>query len=130
MALAKNGKFVRTKSKWIHPYKKEHPTDKLKIKLMLNEKIRGNRIVGLEARIEPGRTHQLHTHHDEYVLVYCIRGRCTVTVGNTTRTATPKTMIFIPPKVPHRFHNKFSEPWEGVAFAVGTNSNIKNDWLE
>lgn len=126
----KAGKFVKPKSKWIRPYQKEHPTDKLKVKLMLNEKIKGDRIVGLKARIESGHTHQLHTHQNEYVLVYSLKGKCLVRVGRITKIVLPHTMIFIPPKVPHRFYNKFSYPWEGVAFAIGIESKIKNIWME
>jgi quercetin dioxygenase-like cupin family protein len=126
----KAGKFVKSKSQWVYPYKKEHPTDELKIKLMLNERIKGNRIVGLNARIEAGRVHQMHTHENEYVIVYSLKGKCLVTVGKNTKIIAPKTLIFIPPKIPHRFYNKFSLPWEGLAFAVGTNSKIKNIWME
>jgi quercetin dioxygenase-like cupin family protein len=130
VATKKSGKFSRPKSGWIYPYKKEHPPDKLKIKMMLSEKIKGDRIVGLRARIEAGKTHQMHTHDNEYVLVYSLEGMCQVTVGTKTKTVLPHTMIFIPPKVPHRFHNKFAVPWEGVAFAVGTRSEIHNVWME
>ena len=130
MVSKKFGKFVQPKSKWSRPYKKEHPTDKLKIKMMLNEKIKGDRIVGLKALIEPGDVHQMHIHLNEYVLVYSLRGRCQVTVGNTTKIIVPHTMIFIPPKVPHRFYNKFLTPWEGVAFAIGAKSKINNIWME
>ncbi len=130
LILKKGGKFVKPKSKWIHPYKKEHPTDKLKVKLMLNERIKGNRIVGLKARIETGQMHQLHTHENEYVLVYSLKGKCLVTVGKSTKVVLPDTLIFIPPKVPHRFYNKFSSAWEGVAFAIGTKSKIRNIWME
>jgi quercetin dioxygenase-like cupin family protein len=129
MISKKNGLFVKSKTKWIHPYK-DHPTDRLKIKLILNEKIRGSRMVGLEARIEAGDTHQLHIHENEYVLVYSLKGKCVVTVGRKTKTVPPNTMIFIPPKVPHRFHNKFSSPWECIAFAIGTKSEIKNIWMD
>jgi quercetin dioxygenase-like cupin family protein len=130
MVSKKSGKFLKPKSRWVNPYKKEHPTDKLKIKLILNEKIKGERIVGLKARIESGQVHQLHTHANEYVLVYSLKGRCRVTVGSTTRVVPPHTMIFIPPKVPHRFHNVSSSAWEGIAFAVGTKSKINNIWME
>jgi len=126
----KSGKFAKSKSKWIFPYKKEHPTDQLKIKLLLDERIKGNRIVGLEARIEPGHVHQLHIHKDEYVLVYSLKGKCQVTIGKTTKMILPNTMMFIPPKVPHRFYNKFSAPWEGIAFAIGTDRKINNIWME
>lgn len=126
----KSGKIVKLKSRWIRPYKKEHPTDQLKIKLLLNEKIKGERIVGLKTRIEAGDIHQLHTHENEYVLVYSLKGKCLVTVGKTTKIIPPDTMIFIPPKVPHRFYNKFSIPWEGIAFAIGTKSKINNIWME
>jgi len=129
MISKRAGLFVKSKTKWVHPYK-DHPTDRLKIKLILDEKIKGNRIVGLEARIEPGDVHQLHIHENEYVLVYSLRGKCVVTVGRKTRTVLPNTMIFIPPNVPHRFYNKFSSPWEGIAFAIGTKSEIKNIWME
>jgi len=129
MISKRNGLFVKSKTKWIHPYK-DHPTDRLKIKLVLNEKIKGNRIVGLEARIESGDVHQLHIHENEYVLVYSLKGKCVVTVGRKTRTIFPNTMVFIPPKVPHRFYNKFSNPWEGIAFAIGTKAKIKNIWME
>jgi quercetin dioxygenase-like cupin family protein len=128
--VQKSGKFTKPKSKWVFPYKKEHPTDQLKIKLLLDEKIKGNRIVGLKARIESGRVHQLHIHKDEYVLVYSLKGKCHVTIGKTTKTISPNTMMFIPPKVPHRFYNKFSVPWEGIAFVVGTNKKINNIWME
>jgi quercetin dioxygenase-like cupin family protein len=130
MVSKRSGKFVKPNSKWSHPYKKEHPTDKLKIKPMLNEKIKGDRIVGLKARIESGQVHQLHTHQNEYVLVYSLSGKCIVRVGAKTRVISPHTMVFIPPKVPHRFHNKFSSAWEGIAFAIGTRSKIKNVWME
>jgi quercetin dioxygenase-like cupin family protein len=126
----KSGKFTKSKSKWIFPYKKEHPTDQLKIKLLLDEKIKGNRIVSLEARIEPGHIHQMHIHNNEYVLVYSLKGKCLVTIGKTTKTISPNVMMFIPPKIPHRFHNKFSTPWEGIAFAIGTNKKINNIWME
>ena len=128
--VQKSGKFSKSKSKWVFPYKREHPTDQLKIKLLLDEKIKGDRIVGLEARIEPGRVHQLHIHKNEYVLVYSLKGKCLVTIGKTTKTITPNTMMFIPPKVPHRFYNKFSTPWEGIAFAIGTSKKINNIWME
>jgi quercetin dioxygenase-like cupin family protein len=128
--LQKSGKFTKPKSKWVFPYKKEHPTDQLKIKMLLDEKIKGNRIVGLQARIESGRAHQLHIHKNEYVLVYSLKGKCLVTIGKITRTIQPHTMMFIPPMVPHRFYNKFSTPWEGIAFAVGTNKKINNIWME
>lgn len=130
MISKKRGKFVSPKSKWIQPYKKEHPTDKLNVKLMLNEKIKGDRIVGLKALIKAGQVHQLHTHDSEYVIVYSLSGKCSVTVGRTTKIILPHTMVFIPPRVPHRFYNKFSRPWEGVAFAVGTKSKINNVWME
>jgi quercetin dioxygenase-like cupin family protein len=126
----KSGKFAKSKSKWIFPYKKEHPTDQLKIKLLLDEKIKGNRIVSLEARIEPGHIHQMHIHNNEYVLVYSLKGKCLVTIGKTTKTISPNVMMFIPPKIPHRFHNKFSTPWEGIAFAIGTSKKINNIWME
>ncbi len=129
MISKRNGLFVKSKTKWIHPYK-DHPTDKLKIKLILNEKIKGNRIVGLEGRIEPRDTHQLHIHKNEYVLVYSIKGKCVVTVGTKTKTVLPNTMIFIPPKVLHRFYNKSSSPWECIAFAIGTKDKIDNIWME
>lgn len=125
----KKGKIIKAKSKWIHPYK-DHPADKLKVRLILNEKIKGNRVVGLEARIEPGDVHQLHTHDTEYVLVYTINGRCKVTVGNETKTVHPHTMIFIPPKIPHRFENKYSKRWDAIAFAFGNKSKIKNVWMD
>lgn len=128
--VQKSGKFVKPKSRWIRPYKKEHPSDQLKIKLLLNEKIKGERIVGLKARIEAGKIHQLHTHENEYVLVYSLKGKCLVTVGKTTKIISPDTMIFIPSKVPHRFYNKFSIPLEGIAFAIGTKSKINNTWIE
>lgn len=130
MTPSKNGKFAKSKSKWQYPYKVEHPTDKLKIRMLLNEKIRGSRIAGLEARIESGQVHKMHTHQNEYVIVYSLKGKCLVTVGKTSKTVHPKTLIFIPPKVPHRFYNKFSKPWNGIAFAIGTNAKIKNNWLE
>jgi len=126
----KSGKFTKSKSKWVFPYKKEHPIDQLKIKLLLDEKIKGSRIVGLEARIEPDRVHQMHIHKNEYVLVYSLKGECLVTIGKTTKTISPNKMMFIPPKVPHRFYNKFSVPWEGIAFAIGTNKKINNIWME
>src|SRR5574338_1693068 len=122
----KSGKILRPKSRWVRPYKKEHPTDKLKIKLLFNEKIRGDRIVGLKARIEAGDVHQLHIHKNEYVLVYSLSGKCLVTIGAVTKIISTDTMMFIPPKVPHRFYNKFSVPWEGIAFAIGSGSKIDN----
>jgi quercetin dioxygenase-like cupin family protein len=125
-----SGKILKPKTNWIFPYKKEHSTDQLKIKLLFDEKIKGNRIVGLKARIESGKIHQLHIHENEYVLVYSLSGKCLVTIGNTTKTIHSHTMMFIPPKVPHRFYNKFSIPWEGIAFAIGTRSKINNIWLE
>lgn len=126
----KSGKIVKPKSNWIRPYKKEHPADQLKIKLLFNEKIKGDRIVGLMARIEAGDTHQLHIHDNEYVLVYSLKGKCLVTIGKKTKIISPHTMMFIPPKVPHRFYNKFCTPWEGIAFAIGTRTKINNIWLE
>ena len=128
--IQKSGKIAKSKSKWVFPYKKEHPTDQLKIKLLLDEKIEGNRIVGLEAKIEPGKVHQLHIHKNEYVLVYSLKGKCAVTIGNKTKTIPPGIMMFIPPLVPHRFYNKFSVPWEGIAFAIGTNKKINNILME
>lgn len=97
---------------------------------MLDEKIKGHRIIGLEARIDPGKVHQLHIHKNEYVIVYTLAGKCKVTIGAKTKTVYPKTMIFIPPKVPHRFENVTSKRWEGIAFAVGSGSKIKNIWME
>lgn len=128
--IQKSGKIIKSKTNWIFPYKNEHPTDQLKIKLLFNEKIKGDRIVGLKARIESGKTHQLHIHENEYVLVYSLSGKCLVTIDKVTKTIFPHTMMFIPPKVPHRFYNKFSVPWEGIAFAIGTRAKINNIWLE
>ena len=127
--MNKIGKTFRSKSKWIYPYP-DHPSDKLKIRLLLDEKIKGNRIIGLEAKIEPNKTHQLHIHENEYVIVYTIEGRCKVTIGNKTRIVLPKTMIYLPPKVPHKFENHTRKNWQGIAFAVGTKSKIKNVWLD
>ena len=93
-------------------------------------KNQGKRIVGLKARIEAGNIHRLHTHQNEYVLVYSLKGKCLVTVGKTAKIISPDTMIFIPPKVPHRFYNKFSIPWEEIALAIGTESKINNIWME
>lgn len=128
--VQKSGKIIKSKTNWIFPYKNEHPTDQLKIKLLFNEKIKGDRIVGLKARIEPNKIHQLHIHENEYVLVYSLSGKCLVTIGKRKKTVFPHTMMFIPPKVPHRFYNKFPVPWEGIAFAIGTRSKINNIWLE
>lgn len=129
IAMTKNGKIIAPKKKWVYPYS-DHPSDKLQIKMMLDEKIKGRRIIGLEAKIEPGRIHQLHTHDTEYVLVYCTKGKCKVTIGKKTKVVNPHTMIFIPPNVPHRFENKFANTWEGVAFAIGNKSKIKNIWMD
>jgi quercetin dioxygenase-like cupin family protein len=128
--MIQKSKIAKSKSKWVFPYKKEHPTDQLKIKLLLDEKIKGNRIVGLKARIESGKIHQLHIHSNEYVLVYSLKGKCLVTIGRKTKVIAPNIMMFIPPKVPHRFYNKFSTPWEGIAFAIGTSKKINNIWME
>ena len=125
---SKKGKIIKSKLKWQNPYK-DNPLDKLKIRILLDEKITGNRIIGLEAKILPGDVHRLHIHLKEFILVYSIKGRCKVTIGSITKTISPKTMIFIPPKVPHRFENKYTMPWEGIAFAIGTKSKIKNIWL-
>jgi len=122
-------KIIKLKTKWIFPYK-DHPSDKLKIRFMLDEKIKGAKIIALEARIEPGKIHQLHIHNDEYVIVYSIKGRCSVTIGNKTKTVLPYSLIYIPPKVPHRFENNSSKLWQGVAFAIGNKSKIKNIWLD
>ena len=122
-------KLFRSKSKWAHPYN-DHPSDRLKIRLILDEKIKGSRIIGLEARIEPGDIHQMHIHENEYVLVYSLEGKCKVTIGKKTQIITPHTMIFIPPKVQHRFENKYSKRWEGIAFAIGDKTEIKNIWLD
>lgn len=123
------GKIIKSKSRWQNPYI-DNPSDKLKIRLLLDEQIKGNRIIGLEAKILPGDVHRLHIHLNEFVLVYSIKGRCKVTVGKTIKTISPKTMIFIPPKVPHRFENKSTIAWEGIAFAIGTKRKIKNIWLK
>ena len=123
------GKILKPRSKWIHPYP-DHPSDELKIRLLLDEKIKGNRIIGLEAKIDPGKIHQLHMHKNEYVLVYTIQGRCKVTIGKKTQVILPKTMIFLPPEVPHRFENHTKTKWEGIAFAIGTKSKIKNIWMD
>ena len=125
----KIGKISKSKSEWKNPYP-EHPTDKLKIRLLLDEKIKGNRIIGLEARIDPGKIHQLHFHKNEYVVVYTVKGRCKVTAGNKTQIVLPRTIIFLPPKVPHRFENHTKRIWEGIAFAIGTKSKINNVWMD
>ena len=122
-------KIVKAKTKWIRPYR-DHPSDKLKIRLMLDEKIKGNKIIGLEALIEPGEIHQLHLHENEYVIVYTISGKCNVTIGNKTKTVSPNTMIFIPPKVPHSFENNTFKVWKAIAFAIGNSSKIKNVWMD
>ena len=125
----KKSKIIKAKTKWIYPYK-NHPSDKLKIRLMLDEKIKGNRIIGLEAQIEPGDVHQLHVHEKEFVIVYTISGKCKVTIDNKTRTVSPYTMIFIPPKIPHRFENNSSKLWKAIAFAIGNSSKIKSVWMD
>lgn len=127
--LKKRTKIIKSKSKWINP-SVDHPSDQLKVRIMINEKIEGDRIIGLEAKINPGHIHQLHFHQKEFVIVYSIKGKCKVTIGDVTQTVFPKSMIFIPPKIPHRFENKWEEKWEGIAFAVGKNSKIKSEWLE
>ena len=127
--MRKSGKILKSKSKWIKPYP-DHPSDELKIRQLLNEKIRGDKIIGLEAKIEPGKIHQLHIHENEYVIVYSIEGRCKVTVGEKTQVILPKTMIFLPPKVPHRFENHTKKRWEGIAFSIGSRSKIKNKWMD
>ena len=124
-----HGKIVKLRTKWINPYH-DHPTDNLKIRKILDEKINRQRIIGLEARIEPGDVHQLHLHRHEYVIVYTICGKCKVTIGNKTKTILPNTLIFIPPTVSHRFENKFSKRWEAIAFSLGIRSKIQNVWLD
>ena len=71
--MRKSGKIFKSKSNWIKPYP-DHLSDELKIRLLLNEKIRGDKIIGLEAKIEPGKVHQLHIHEKEHVIVYSIEG--------------------------------------------------------
>ena len=56
---SKKGKIIKSKLKWQNPYK-DNPLDKLKIRILLDEKITGNRIIGLEAKILPGDIHRLH----------------------------------------------------------------------
>jgi len=126
---SKKGKIIKSKSKWQNPYT-DNPLDKLKIKLLLDEPIKGNRIIGLETKILPGDVHRLHIHNNEFVIVYSIKGNCKVTIGKITKIISPKTMIFIPPKVPHRFENKSTKPWESIAFAIGNKTKIKNIWLK
>jgi quercetin dioxygenase-like cupin family protein len=123
-------KICQTKIKMDFSIQKRTSNRPAENQLLLDEKIKGDRIVGLEAKIEPGRVHQLHIHKNEYVLVYSLKGKCLVTIGKTTKTILPHTMMFIPPRVPHRFYNKFSAPWEGIAFAIGTNKKINNIWME
>ena len=127
--LKNNGKIAKSKSKWIKPYP-EYPADQLKIKMLLDEKISGNRVIVLEAKIEPSKIHKLHIHENEYVIVYSLKGRCKVTIGDKTVNVSPKTIMYIPPKVPHRFENNTKKNWKGIAFAVGSKKNIKNLWLE
>jgi len=127
--LKQLGKIAKTSSKWIKPYL-DHPSDELKIRLLLDEKIKGDRIIGLEAKIDPGKVHQLHIHENEYVIVYTIEGKCKVTIGKKTQIILPKTMLFLPPKIPHRFENHTKKKCKGIAFAIGTKSKIKNIWLE
>ena len=129
MKVRDGGKILKPKTKWIRPYQ-DHPSDKLKIRLMMDEKVKGDRIIGLQARIEPGHIHQLHIHESEYVIVYTLKGKCRVTIGTKTKSIGPKTMIFIPPKVPHRFENNTKQPWEGMAFAIGSKKEIKNIWMD
>ena len=94
MALVERS-FSKTSSKWVHPYP-DHPSDELKIKFLLDEKIKGDRIIGLEAKIEPGKIHQLHMHENEYVLVYTIQGRCKVTIGKKNSDHITKDNDFSP----------------------------------
>ena len=102
--VKKTGKIVKSKGRWINLYY-DHSSDKLKIRLLLDEKIKGKRIVGLEAKIKADDTHQLHLHEEEYVFVYTLFEKCKVTVGDEIKMVTPRTMIFIPPKITHRFEN-------------------------
>lgn len=67
--MRKSGKISKSKSKWIKPCP-DHPSDELKIRLLLNEKIKGDKIIGLEAKIEPGKIHQLHIHENEYASLF------------------------------------------------------------
>ena len=77
-------KIVTRRKRWIQP-NKDHTSDQLKIRLLLEEKIIGNRIICLEVRIEPGEIHQLHLHQSEFVIVYSTKGTCRVIVGTSRK---------------------------------------------
>lgn len=129
MENSNKGKIIKSKSRWIYPAE-DHPTDRLKIRLLLDEKIKGKRLVALEAKIDPGKVHRLHVHQDEYVIVYSIKGHCLATIGKSSSIIKPNTIIFIPPNVPHRFENNTKKVWKAVAFVIGSKSKIKNIWME
>lgn len=127
--IRQKSQIIKVSSSWFYP-SKHNPRDDLKVRFLMDEKIKGNRIIGLEARIDPGKIHRLHFHDNEFVIVYSLIGKCKVTIGNSTKIIFPKTLVFIPPKVPRSFENIFRKKWEGVAFVIGKRSKIKNIWIE
>lgn len=96
----------------------------------MDEKINGDKIIYLEEKIEPGKVHQLHIHENEYVIRYSIEGRYKVTIGEITQIILSKTMIFLPPKVPHRFRNHTKKKLIRITFSIESKLKIKNIWMD
>lgn len=55
--------------------------------------------------IKPGGTNKRHCHEDQEQAYFVLRGRGTVEVGAQKKRARAWDVVYLPPKMPHAFHN-------------------------
>jgi quercetin dioxygenase-like cupin family protein len=70
----------------------------------------GGRFAVLEQRLSPAGDPPRHVHANEDEAFYVLEGRLTATIGdNTTVSAEPGELVFLPRGVPHSLHAQTAE---------------------
>jgi len=64
-------------------------------------------------RIAPGGFTPHHQHDWEHIN-YVIKGKCELTIGNSTVRLAEKDFAFVPPNTMHQFRNPYDEEFEFI----------------
>jgi len=47
----------------------------------------------------------------QYILLYCVEGRGSISLGNKKHELTPNSFIIIPKNIPHHYYSSLTDPW-------------------
>jgi mannose-6-phosphate isomerase-like protein (cupin superfamily) len=82
----------------------------LEMKVLLSSEDTGGSFSALYVVHQPGEGPPPHMHYNQEEYFFVIEGTYEMTVGDTTQTAGPGTMVFIPPHTVHTFKNVGDTP--------------------